>query len=183
MRRRIADLERVFRVEPEQVQGAQDSMKSSPSPYLNVTRPQSISRGIEHDLLVLDVYAFDGSDPLGEVEHLWLGEGLGCVPATLSLPDQWRVQALLDRRPDRKGRSECMALDDDVRAVANRDLVDRGEKVVGGVAGEDVGQARLDSDPTRASKPADCQRSCSENWRSPSFTPGSSNGRSGMWLR
>ncbi len=38
---------------------ARSSMKSSPSPYLNVTRPQSISRGNEHDLLVLDVYALD----------------------------------------------------------------------------------------------------------------------------
>jgi hypothetical protein len=101
----------------------------------------------EHDLLVLDVDALEQADPLGEVEDLGLAERLGRVPAALALPDQGRVEALLDRRPDREGRRELVALDLEVRAVADGDLVDLGEQVVGRVAGEDVGKAGLDADP------------------------------------
>ena len=74
----------------------------------------------EHDLLVLDVHALDRADALGEVEHLGLGERRRRVPAALLLPDHGRVQALLDRRPDREGGCEVVALDDEVRAVADR---------------------------------------------------------------
>ena len=101
----------------------------------------------QHDLLVLDVDAFDRADALGELEDLGLGEGGGRVEAALALPDQRRVQALLDRRPDREGRREVVALDDQVGAVAHADFVDLGEQLVGGVAREDVRQARLDADP------------------------------------
>ena len=101
----------------------------------------------EHDLLVLDVDALDHADPLRELEQLRLRERLGRVEAALLLPDQRRVQALLDRRPDREGRSEVVALDDEVGAVAHPHLVDLVEEVVGGIAGEDVGEARLDADP------------------------------------
>jgi hypothetical protein len=52
-----------------------------------------------------------------------------------------------DRRPDREGGSEVVTLDDQVRAVADADLVDLREELVGRVAGEDVGRARLDPDP------------------------------------
>ncbi len=64
----------------------------------------------------------------------------------LALPDHRRVEALLDRRPDGEGRGEVVALDDEVRAVADADLVDLGEELVRGVAGEDVGRAGLDPD-------------------------------------
>ena len=101
----------------------------------------------QHDLLVLDVDAFDRADPLGELEHLGLGERRGRVEAALALPDQRRVQALLDRRPDREGRREVIALDDQVGAVAHADFLDAREQLVGGVASEDVGQAGLDADP------------------------------------
>ena len=122
-------------------------MNSSPSPYLNVTRLQSITRGHEEHLLVLDVDALDGADSLGEVEDLGLGERLGREPAAALLPDHGRVEALLDRRPDRERGGEVVALDDEVGAVADPDLVDLREQLVGRVAREHVGGAGLDPDP------------------------------------
>ena len=101
----------------------------------------------EQHLLVLDVHALDRADPLREVEDLGLGERRRREPAAIALPDHRRVEALLDRRPDREGRGEVVALDDEVRAVADAHLVDLGEELVGRVAGEDVGGARLDADP------------------------------------
>ena len=96
---------------------------------------------------MLDVHALHRADPLREVEHLGLGERLGRVPATIALPDHRRVEALLDRRPDREGGRELVAVDLEIRAVADPDRVDLGEELVAGVAGEDVGEARLDPDP------------------------------------
>ena len=65
------------------------------------------------------------------------------------LPDHGRVEALLDRRPDRERRREDLVAllvgDDEVGAVAHAELVDLAEQVVGGVAGEHVGQAGLDA--------------------------------------
>ena len=101
----------------------------------------------EQHLLVLDVDALDQADPLGEVEHLRLGERCCRVPAAVALPDHRWVEALLDRRPDRERRREVVALDDEVRAVADSDLVDLGEQLVGRVPREHVGGARLDPDP------------------------------------
>ncbi len=57
-----------------------------------------------------------------------------------------RVEALLDRRPDGEGGREVVPLDDEVRAVADADLVDLREELVRRVAGEDVGRSRLDAD-------------------------------------
>ena len=99
----------------------------------------------QQHLLVLDVHALDRADAFREVEHLGLGERLRREPAALFLPDHRRVEALLDRRPDGEGRRELVALDDDVRAVADTCLVDLGEQVIGGVAGEDVREAGLDA--------------------------------------
>ena len=100
----------------------------------------------EQHLLVLDVDALDGADALRELEHLGLGERRGRVPAAVPLPDHRRVEALLDRRPDRERGREVVAVHDEVGAVADADLVDLGEQVVGGVAGEDVREPRLDAD-------------------------------------
>ena len=105
-------------------------MNSSPRPYLKVTRLALTQRGIEQDLLVLDVDALDRADALGEVEHLGLAERRRRVPAAVRLPDDRRVEALLDRRPDRERRREVVAVDDEVRAVADADLVDLAEQVV-----------------------------------------------------
>ncbi len=108
----------------------------------------------EHDLLVLDVDALDHADPLRELEQLGLRERLGGVEAALALPDQRRVEALLDRRPDREGRREVVALDDEVGAVAHPDLVDLVEELVGCIAGEDVGEPGLDADAEQREQPA-----------------------------
>jgi hypothetical protein len=101
----------------------------------------------QHDLLVLDVHALDRADPLGELEHLGLGERRRRVEAAPPLPHKRRVQTLLDRRPDRERRREVIALDDEVGAVAHAGFLDLREQLVGGVASEDVRQARLDADP------------------------------------
>ena len=122
-------------------------MNSSPRPYLKSTRRHSTQRGIEQHLLVLDVDALDRADPLGEVEGLGLGERLCRVPAPLALPDHGRIEALLDRRPDRERGREVVAVDDEVCAVADPDQVDLGEELVRRVAGEHVGEAGLDADP------------------------------------
>ena len=100
----------------------------------------------EHHFLVLDVDAFDLADPVGELEQLRLGKRLGRIEAALLLPDQRGIQTLLDRRPDREGRGEVVALDDEVGPVAHGHLVDLVEEMVGGVAGEDVGEPGLDTD-------------------------------------
>jgi hypothetical protein len=119
----------------------------------------------EQHLLVLDVDALDRPDPLGEVEHLGLGERRGREPAAVALPDDRRVEALLDRRPDRERRREVVALDDEARAVADADLVDRGEQLVGGVTREDVGEARARRRSRRApSLPRCSQPRRASNW-------------------
>jgi hypothetical protein len=97
----------------------------------------------EEDLLVLDVDALDGPDPPGEVEHLGLGERRHREPAAVRLPDHRRVEALLDRGPDREPGREVVALHDQVGAVAYAGLVDLAEQVVLRVAGEHVGEPGL----------------------------------------
>ena len=57
-----------------------------------------------------------------------------------------RVQALLDRGPDREGRAELIAVDNEVGAVPDADLVYGAEKLVSGVASEHVGESWLDAD-------------------------------------
>ena len=122
-------------------------MNSSPSPYLKVTRLHSTQRGTSTTSSCSTLTHSSGPIPSGKSNTSGSRERLGRVPAALALPDQRRVEALLDRRPDREGRRELVALDDEVGAVAHADLVDLGEQVVGGVAGEDVREAGLDADP------------------------------------
>ena len=83
--------------------------------------------------------------PVGEGEDLRLAERRRREPAALALVDHGRVEALLDRRPDRERRREVVAVDDEVGTVADADLVDPREEVVGGIAGGDVGEAGLDA--------------------------------------
>ena len=92
---------------------------------------------------MLDVDALDRTDPLGEVEDLRLGEGGGREPSAVLLPDHRRVEALLDGGPDGEARREVVAGDEEVGTIAHADLLDPIEEVVGGVACEDVRQARL----------------------------------------
>ena len=120
-------------------------MNSPPRPYLNVTRLGVHPARHEQHLLVLHVDALDRADPGREGEDLRLAERLGGVPAPVPLPDDRRVEALLDRGPDGEGGREVVALHHEVRAVPHADLVDLAEQRVGGVAREDIGQAGLDA--------------------------------------
>ncbi len=99
----------------------------------------------EDDLLVLDVHALDRADAGRELEHLGLAEGLGREPAAVFFPDDRRIQAFLDRGPDGESGTEGVTVDDEVGAVPDSELVDRGEQVVRRIACEHVRQARLDS--------------------------------------
>jgi hypothetical protein len=107
----------------------------------------------EEDLLVLDVHAFHLADALGEREGLRLAERRRREPATVALPDDRRVQALLDGGPDRERGREVVALDLEVRTVAYAHLVDVAEQVVGGVAREHIGRARLGAQPDEGEQP------------------------------
>ena len=95
-------------------------MNSSPSPYLKVTRRQSTQRGTSSTSSCSTLTHSTGPIPSGKSNDLGLRERRGREPAALALPDHRRVEALLDRRPDREGRREVVALDDEVRAVADR---------------------------------------------------------------
>jgi len=119
-------------------------MNSSPRPYLNVTRRHSTWRGTSTTSSCSTFTHSTVPIPRG-TRRPGLGERLGGVEAALTLPDQRRVQALLDRRPDRERGREPVALHRQVGPVADADLVDLGEQVVGRIAGEDVGEARLDA--------------------------------------
>ena len=123
------------------------SMNSSPSPYLNVTRRQSIQRGTSSTSSCSTLTHSTGPIPSGKSNTS--GSENGAVvnqPRSRSQIDR-RVEALLDRRPDRERRREVVAVDDEVRAVPDPDLVDRREELVGGVPREDVRRTRLDPDP------------------------------------
>ena len=98
----------------------------------------------EQDLLVLHVHAFHRTNPLRKRELLGRRERLGREPLPpFTVPDHRRVEALLDRGPDREDRREGVALDAQVAAVPHVDLVDLVEEVLGRVGGEDIGQSRI----------------------------------------
>ena len=129
------------------------SMNSSPSPYLNVTRLQSIQRGTSRTSSCSTFTHSTGPIPSGKSKTSGSENGRGREPAALLLPDHGRVQALLDRRPDGEGGREVVALDDEVRAVADADLVDLREELVGRISGEDVSRAGLDADSDEREEP------------------------------
>ena len=91
--------------------------------------------------------------PSGKSKTSGSENGARREPAAVLLPDHRRVQALLDGRPDGEGRSEVVALDDEVRSVADADLVDLGEELVRRVAREHVGRAGLDPDADEREQP------------------------------
>ena len=100
------------------------SMNSSPSPYLNVTRWQSTQRGISSTSSCSTFTHSTAPMPSGNTNVSGSENGGSREPAAVLLPDHRRVQALLDRRPDRERRREVVALDHEVGAVAHADLVD-----------------------------------------------------------
>ena len=101
----------------------------------------------EYDFLVLDVDALHRPDAFGEVEHLGFAERLGREPAALAVEDHGRVEAFLDRRPNRKCGRERPPSARRRSGWTRRapHLVDAREQVVGGVAGKDVGKPGLNT--------------------------------------
>ena len=83
--------------------------------------------------------------------------GLQVATAPLPLPHHGRVEALLDDGPHREAGGEhlvaVVVADDQVGAVAGAELVDVVEELVGGVAGEHVGEAGLDTDAEQGEPP------------------------------
>jgi hypothetical protein len=68
------------------------------------------------------------------------------VPGTV-LPDDGRVQALLDGGPDAEDGREGEAGNLEVAAVADMDLVDLVEGMLRGVGGEDIGETGVHAHP------------------------------------
>ena len=120
---------------------------------------------------MLDVDALDGADTIGEVENLWLAEGLGGEPAAVGLPDNRRVETLLDGGPDGERRRKLVAVDGQVRPVPGAELVDAGEQVVGGVSREHVGEPGFHPDADEREPPGGAPLVFDANWSSPSLTP------------
>ena len=84
------------------MQGLQDADELSAKAVLE-TNLLSIHGAWQHVyFFVLNVYALDRSDSSRELEHRWLAKWLGCIPAAIFFPYQWRVQALFDDGPDRE---------------------------------------------------------------------------------
>ena len=123
------------------------SMNSSPSPYLNVTRLQSTQRGTSRTSSCSTLTHSTGPIPSGKSNTS--GSENGAVvnqPRSRSQITGGLRHSSIVVQIENVGR-EVVALDDEVRAVADPDLVDLREQLVGGVAGEDVGGAGLDPDP------------------------------------
>ncbi len=121
---------RLGRVQAKLVQRAENLDELLAEPVLEGDPPALHPAGDQHHLLVLDVHALHLPDPLRELEHLGLRERRGRVEAALALPDERRVQALLDRRPDREGGREVIALHDEIRPVAHPDLLHAREQLL-----------------------------------------------------
>jgi hypothetical protein len=131
-------------VEAELVQRFQGLDEVVTEPVLERDPPGVHPARDQQNLLVLDVDALDRADALGEVEDLGLAEGCRGEPAPALLPDDRRIEAFLDGGPDGEGRGEVVAVDGEVRTVADADLLDRVEQFVRRVPGEHVREPRLD---------------------------------------
>ena len=156
------------------------SMNSSPRPYLNVTRRAVDPSRDQQHLLVLDVHALDGPMPSGKHEGLRLAERLGREPAAVLLEHDRRVQALLDRGPDREGRGEVVARRRPGwrRRGRRSRRSDRTARRLRSGRRRRTGRARRPCRPAPAG-PAPPTAAASANCSSPSLTPVSAYGRSG----
>ena len=98
------------------------------------------------DLFVLDMADLDLADALGEEELLELGERLDGMDRAV-LEHDGGVVALLDRGPDAEAEADTLGAGDlQIGAVADADLVDLVEEVIGRVACVEVGHAGLDAE-------------------------------------
>ena len=149
----VADLHRGGLVQTQLVQGLENADELVAQAVLEGDPAAVDPAWHQEDLLVLHVHALDRADARGKVEDLGLAEGRRRVPAAPALVDDRRVEAFLDRRPDREGGGELVSLDDQVGSVADTHLVDGGEEVIGGVPREDVGEAGLHAHPHQGQEP------------------------------
>ena len=148
-------------------------MNSSPRPYLNVTRPQSTQRGISTTSSCSTLTHSTGPMPSGKSNISGSENGARREPAALALPDQRRVQALLDRRPDRERRRERRSRRR--RGRRRRARRSRRSRRTGGRrrSGRRRRRARARRPCRRArAGPRASQSSSSANCASPSITPG-----------
>src|SRR5205823_4986820 len=101
-------VDRIRRVEPELVQRLQDVDEFVAEPVLERHTAAVDPPRDQQDLLMLDVDAIERTDPLGERERLGFAERRQRVPTALLLPHDRRIEALLDRRPDREAGREVV---------------------------------------------------------------------------
>src|SRR5215813_4866782 len=107
---RAADTHWRRRVEPELVQRLQHVDELLAEAVLECHPPGADPTGDQKDFLVLDVDALHRPDSDGEIEDFRLAKRGRRVPAAVRLPDDRRIQALLDCRPDREGGREVVSL-------------------------------------------------------------------------
>ena len=101
--------------------------------------------GDEEHFLVFHIHALDWANALWEIESFGFTEWFRGVPANTILPNNRRIEALFNRRPDAKRRCKFVAFDDNVRAVQNLHFIDTAEQLVAGVFGEDVREPRFNA--------------------------------------
>ena len=129
-------------------------MNSSPRPYLKVTRLQSTQRGMSSTSSCSTFTHSTGPMPSGNT-NVSGSENGGVVnqPRSRSQITGGLRHSSMVVQIENVGR-EGVAVDDEVGAVAHAALVDRAEQLVGGVAGEHVGQPGLDADADESEQPA-----------------------------
>ena len=94
---------------------------------------------------MLNVDAFDRTNSRREVEDLWLAKAFRRKKPALLFPNERRIEALFDRRPDGERRSKVVAIDRKVGTIANADFINRVEQMISRVPSKNVGQPRLDA--------------------------------------
>src|SRR5262249_54856435 len=97
----------------------------------------------EQNLLMLHVDHIDRADASWKIKNFVLGERFSGKPAFAFFVDDRRIQTLLDRRPDRKVRSELITVDGDVRTIPDANFIDLVEEKIMRIPREYIGHTRL----------------------------------------
>src|SRR6185295_9463324 len=87
-----------------------------------------------------DIHA---TDALWKIEGLMLREWLRREPAFILFPNDRRIQTFFNSRPDRKAGSEVVAINGDIRSIADADLFDLIEEMILGITSEHICHARF----------------------------------------